>query len=40
MLLNYNFISEENKLLLLKLKNMIEIKNKTFENSTKLNSSI
>lgn len=34
MLLNYNFISEENKLLLLKLKNMIEIKNKTFENST------
>ena len=36
MLLNCKFISEENKLLLLKLKNMIEIKNKTFVNSTNM----
>ena len=33
LLLNCKFISEENNLLLQKLKNMIEIKNKTFVNS-------
>ena len=33
MLLNCKFISEENNLLLLKLKKIIEIKNKTFVNS-------
>jgi hypothetical protein len=36
MLLNCKFISEENNFLLLKIKKLIEIKNKTFVNSKKI----
>ena len=36
MLLESNYTSSENSILLLKLKNIIQIKNKTFENSIKL----
>ena len=36
MLLKSKYISLENSILLLKLKNIIQIKNKTFVNSTKM----